>query len=234
MDAFKEVINPILPILNNLASTDGRIVAALVTILAGFIAWIYREVTYKPLQDSRETFYRHAEKRILVLSEIRNILMILRGNRKEVSAKDKLKEILQSEEIGYLDETMNYDLIEIAYGSFDENLLWKVQGEIKDELITLLGQIEKENNHFLDQARQSILGRVLQFLVFTIKIILISGILLVALFYFVTFIIFLGWGWKIAVIILTILLVLILNSRWFRHYCNDKYEHISRTLKKGK
>jgi len=229
MDSIKKIIDSILI---SLSSIDGGVLAVFITILAGFIAWIYREVTYKPMQDSRDTFYRYTEKRIAILSEIRNILIILRVNRQDTSAKNKLKDTLQSAEVGYLGEMMTYDLVEIAYGNFNENLLWQVIGEIKDELAILIGQIEKESNYFLERSRLSILGRIIQFLISTIKVILISSIILVALLYYIAFIISLGWICKITIIALTIVLLLFLNSRWFRSCCSAIYEKITSKLKR--
>ncbi len=121
----------------------------LMTTLIAFISWLVKSLIEKPINESRNTFYKFLEKRIEILTEIKtrlNFIAYFPEGNDSLGYKNQLQEImLKDGRVGYLNKETFDSIMKIAIDpKTDENLLLTTITKIDEDLYLQISKIKDE------------------------------------------------------------------------------------------
>ena len=198
---------------------DEKIIAILLAAFIAFVAWLAKSFVEKPFNDSRETFFSFAEKRIQILSLIKTHLVFISLFPKDLKTKEKLQEILLKDgSTGFLNkETLNTS-IEISINKdVNEKKILSTIADIDAELTLQIGKIQKENLLYIKYASTNPFKKVLGYIFMLIKSILWLTAAGLILFLTMRFILGLSSIW-IIIVVGFILILIWLIEKYFLHW----------------
>ena len=206
-------------------SIDKNLLGILITTIVGSAVWVYKELTQTPLQYSRDTFFKYTEVRIEKLSEIHNILICILLSPKDNTIKERLKSVLLSGKMAYIDEGLNAKLMRIAYSDdFNRVLYVEAIGECQTQLKKIIDKIRDENNYFVNRSKITPWRRAIGFVSSGIEIAISLGFIFIVLYYYLYALSNCAWPWKALVIAGPILVIIALNHPKVRLWTKNKSE----------
>ncbi len=206
-------------------SIDKNLLGILITTIVGSAVWVYKELTQTPLQYSRDTFFKYTEVRIEKLSEIHNILICILLSPKDNTIKERLKSVLLSGKMAYIDEGLNAKLMRIAYSDdFNGVLYVEAIGECQTQLKSIIDKIKDENNYFVNRSKLSPWRRAIGFVSSGIEMAISLGIILMVLFYYFYILANYSWPWKAVIIAVPIIIIVVFKHPKVRRWAKPKYE----------
>lgn len=164
--------------------TDSQIAICLAAFVAA-ISWIIKGLLEKPFINSRDTFFRYAEKRISILSKARARLLLISyfPNNEGKIFKEQLQSILLNDsEAPYFSSNIFGNILRISIDKdTNEEIVISTLKEIDSELAILISKIKSETNFFITFSNQNPYKRIVSFLFllfsYCVAVLLSTGIL---------------------------------------------------------
>jgi hypothetical protein len=136
----------IVNIYNNI---DKTLLGILIAALLAFLAWLFKTLVEKPFDNSRDTFFHYVDRRIKILSLLRNKLIELSLRPSEEASKKELNNVLNDEFIGYLDKDTITNVVEIVNCDIEEKKVTDLLKQIDDQLAKQISAIRKEYSFYI-------------------------------------------------------------------------------------
>jgi len=131
-------------IVNIYNSIDKTLLGILIAALLAFIAWLFKTLVEKPFDNSRDTFFHYVDRRIKILSLVRNRLIELLLKPSDETKKKELNDTLNDEYVGYLDKDTITSVVEIVNCNIEEKKITDLLKQIDDQLAKQISAIRKE------------------------------------------------------------------------------------------
>lgn len=197
---------------------DEKIFTVLLAAFIAFIAWLAKSFVEKPFDNSRETFFNFAEKRIHILSVIKTHLVFISLFPQDEKAKSKLQEILLKDgSTGFLSKESLNNVIEISISKkVNEKKLLSTIASLDYELALQIEKIKNDYSFYIRYSGNSPYKKILGYVFMMIKSVLWVTSAVFLLFILIKFILNLSIIWITIVIAITLALIWLIE-KYFLH-----------------
>lgn len=188
---------------------DKTILSILISSFIAFLCWIVKGLVELPLSSSKDLYFKHFERRIEVLGDIKTRLSIiaLAPGKESKMYKEQLQELLLRGNAAYLDNDIFTNILNISvHEDTNEKNLVKAIQDVNAVLTVNIGKMQQSNDFYLKYGRVEPAKRFAGYLVLCLNYIIILCVFL-ALAFGIYYGIILG---SICVKILTVLIYLAL------------------------
>lgn len=144
-----------MDIVAHFVALDVTIQAALVTACLAFLGWLVQSLVNGPIERSRETFMSILTKRIEIVSQMKSYLVMINLAGDDHAESRKIKEMLQntilhSANMGYLDQAMYADILEVAVlEPTDTKKIERMIASINRDIRKWSSKVEAETKFFV-------------------------------------------------------------------------------------
>lgn len=198
----------IVNIYNNI---DKTLLGILIAALLAFLAWLFKTLVEKPFDNSRDTFFHYVDRRIKILSLLRNKLIELSLRPGEEASKKELSNVLNDEFIGYLDKDTITSVVEIVNCNIEEEKVTDLLKQIDDQLAKQISAIRKEYAFYISISSINPISKLVTILYLFLQTVLALAIITFSLYIIIKSYMTLSLWWSVVMTIALLCVSLLID-----------------------
>lgn len=173
-----------------LNSANPDLIIFLLTTLIAFFSWLVKSLVEKPITESKNTFNKFLEKRIEILTEVKNRLHFIAYfplGKENLNYKNQLQEIiLKDGKTGYLNKDTFESILKIAIDKkTNEKLLLETITKIDEDLYIQISKIQDEISFYRRFSNYNPLKRFVGFTLLSFQYIFSLSLVISILFFLI-------------------------------------------------